>query len=75
LADAYDNVSGRDHDRALQGRVHPGPIRRFAGPLCTLGDVQYRTADYVAWYNQWRLMHALDESDPPMLRRSTIPNT
>jgi putative transposase len=51
------------------------PIRRFAGPLRTLGDVKYRTADYVAWYNQWRLMHALDESDPPMLRRSTIPNT
>ena len=75
VADAYDNVSGRDHDGALQQRVHPGRFAVSPGPCCTLGDVKYCTADYVAWYNQWRLMHALDESDPPMLGRSTIPNT
>jgi putative transposase len=41
--------------------------------LRTLADVKYLTADYVAWYNQWRLMHALDESDPPTLRPSLFP--
>ena len=34
------------------------------GPLNTLGDVEYITADYVAWYNQQRLMHRLGRVPP-----------
>jgi putative transposase len=34
------------------------------GPLRTLGDVEYITADYVAWYNQQRLMHRLGRIPP-----------
>ena len=39
------------------------PFRR--GPLNNLSDVEYITADYVAWYNQQRLMH----------RRGRVPPT
>ena len=38
------------------------PFRR--GKLNTLGDVEYITADYVAWYNQQRLMHRLGRIPP-----------
>jgi putative transposase len=38
------------------------PFRR--GPLSTLAHVELITADYVAWYNQQRLMHRLGR-DPP----------
>jgi putative transposase len=38
------------------------PFRR--GPLRTLGDLEYITADYVAWYNQQRLMHRLGRVPP-----------
>ena len=42
-----------------------GLIRRFAtAPSATLGDVEYLTADYVAWYNQQRLMHRLGQVPP-----------
>ena len=34
------------------------------GHLRTLGDVEYITADYVAWYNQQRLMHRLGRVPP-----------
>jgi hypothetical protein len=32
LADAYNNFSGRDHDRTLEGRVHPGRFAVSPGP-------------------------------------------
>ena len=38
------------------------PFRR--GSLNTLRDVEYITADYVAWYNQQRLMHRLGRVPP-----------
>jgi hypothetical protein len=38
------------------------PFRR--GPLRTLGDVESLTADYVAWYNQQRLMRRLGRVPP-----------
>ena len=38
------------------------PFRR--GPLRNLADVEYITADYVAWYNQQRLMHRLGRVPP-----------
>jgi putative transposase len=38
------------------------PFRR--GPLRNLGDVELVTADYVAWYNQQRLMHRLGRIPP-----------
>ena len=38
------------------------PFRR--GPLRTLADVELITADYVAWYNQQRLMHRLGRIPP-----------
>jgi putative transposase len=34
------------------------------GPLQRLGDVELITADYVAWYNQQRLMHRLGRVPP-----------
>ena len=56
---------GQDHDRALQEQLHPGglPVRR--GPLNILGDVEYLTADYIAWYSQLHLMHRLGRVPPP----------
>jgi putative transposase len=38
------------------------PFRR--GTLQRLGDVELITADYVAWYNQQRLMHRLGRVPP-----------
>jgi putative transposase len=38
------------------------PFRR--GPLYTLGDVELITADYVAGFNQQRLMHRLGRVPP-----------
>jgi transposase InsO family protein len=38
------------------------PFRR--GPLRTMSDVELTTADYVAWYNQSRLMHRLGRVPP-----------
>jgi putative transposase len=38
------------------------PFRR--GPLRQLADVELITADYVAWYNQQRLMHRLGRVPP-----------
>jgi putative transposase len=38
------------------------PFRR--GPLRTLSDVELIIADYVAWYNQSRLMHRLGRVPP-----------
>ena len=38
------------------------PFRR--GPLRNLADVELITADYVAWYNQQRLMHRLGRIPP-----------
>jgi putative transposase len=38
------------------------PFRR--GPLNNLSDVELITADYVAWYNQQRLMHRLGRVPP-----------
>jgi putative transposase len=34
------------------------------GPLKTLSDVEYIAADYIAWYNQQRLMHRLGRVPP-----------
>jgi putative transposase len=39
------------------------PIHR-RGPLRNLADVELITADYVAWYNQQRLMHRLGRIPP-----------
>jgi putative transposase len=38
------------------------PFRR--GPLRHLADVELITAEYVAWYNQQRLMHRLGRVPP-----------
>jgi hypothetical protein len=54
--------------------MHPGRLFR-RGPLRTLADVELITADYVAWYNQQRLMHRLGRVHPPKPKVSTIPNT
>ncbi len=73
-----DGVAGRNGFIRLHDRHHPvtvvsktldrcrvradSPFRR--GPLRTLGDVELITADYVAWYNQQRLMHRLGRVPP-----------
>ena len=43
-------------------KLQLSPFRR--GPLNTLSDVELITADYVAWYNQQRLMHRLGRVPP-----------
>ena len=42
--------------------ISDSPLRRR--PLRNIGDVELITADYVAWYNQQRLMHRLGRIPP-----------
>ena len=44
---------------AAPGRTCPERPR-----VTTVGDVEYITADYVAWYDQQRLMHRLGRVPP-----------
>lgn len=64
VGDAYDNALAETTIGLYKNeciRVD-SPFRR--GPLHTLGDVEYITADYVAWFNQQRLMHRLGRIPP-----------
>ena len=44
--------------------MHPCRFAVSRGPIRTLSDVENITADYVAWYNQQRLMHRLGRVPP-----------
>ena len=62
---------GRDHDRALQDRMHP---RRLTVPPTGRwrGSATSRvTADWVHWYNTSRLMHRLGRAHPSKPRPTT----
>ena len=64
VGDAYDNALA-ETTIGLYKNVcirADSPFRR--GPLSTLADVEGITADYVAWYNQQRLMHRLGRVPP-----------
>jgi putative transposase len=64
VGDAYDNALAETTIGLYKNECirADSPFRR--GPLNTLGDVEYITADYVAWYNQQRLMHRLGRIPP-----------
>ncbi len=64
VGDAYDNALAETTIGLYKNeciRVD-SPFRQ--GPLRTLGDVEYVTADYLAWFNQQRLMHRLGRVPP-----------
>ena len=62
--DAYDNALAETTIGLYKNECirADSPFRR--GPLSTLADVELITADYVAWYNQQRLMHRLGRIPP-----------
>ena len=64
VGDAYDNALAETTIGLYKNECirSDSPFRR--GQLNTLGDVEYVTADYVAWYNQQRLMHRLGRIPP-----------
>ena len=64
VGDAYDNALAETTIGLYKNECirADSPFRH--GPLRTLGDVEYVTADYVAWYNQQRLMHRLGRVPP-----------
>jgi putative transposase len=64
VGDAYDNALAETTIGLYKNECirADSPFRR--GPLRTLGDVEYLTADYVVWYNQQRLMHRLGRVPP-----------
>ena len=64
VGDAYDNALAETTIGLYKNECvrADSPFRR--GRLNTLGDVEYITADYVAWYNQQRLMHRLRRIPP-----------
>ena len=64
VGDAYDNALAETTIGLYKNECirADSPFRR--GPLNTLSDVEYITADYVAWYNQQRLMHRLGRVPP-----------
>ncbi len=64
VGDAYDNALAETTIGLYKNECirADSPFRR--GPLNALGDVEYITADYVAWYNQQRLMHRLGRIPP-----------
>ena len=64
VGDAYDNALAETTIGLYKNECirADSPFRR--GPLNSLGDVEYITADYVAWFNQQRLMHRLGRIPP-----------
>lgn len=64
VGDAYDNALAETTIGLYKNECirADSPFRR--GPLNTLSDVEYITADYVAWFNQDRLMHRLGRVPP-----------
>ena len=64
VGDAYDNALAEITIGLYKNECirTDSPFRR--GLLCTRGDVELITADYVAWYNQQRLMHRLGRVPP-----------
>lgn len=64
VGDAFDNALAETTIGLYKTECvrHDSPFRR--GPLRTLADVELITADYVAWYNQQRLMHRLGRVPP-----------
>lgn len=64
VGDAYDNALAETTIGLYKNECirADSPFRR--GKLNTLGDVEYITADYVAWYNRQRLMHRLGRIPP-----------
>lgn len=64
VGDAYDNALAETTIGLYKNECirADSPFRR--GPLRNLGDVELVTADYVAWYNQQRLMHRLGRIPP-----------
>ena len=64
VGDAYDNALAETTIGLYKNECirADSPFRR--GKLNTLGDVECITADYVAWYNQQRLMHRLGRVPP-----------
>lgn len=64
VGDAYDNALAETTIGLYKNECirADSPFRR--GPLRNLGDVELITADYVAWYNQQRLMHRLGRIPP-----------
>jgi putative transposase len=64
VGDAYDNALAETTIGLYKNECirADSPFRR--GPLRTLSDVELITADYIAWYNQARLMHRLGRVPP-----------
>jgi putative transposase len=64
IGDAYDNALAETTIGLYKNECirADSPFRR--GPLNNLADVELITADYVAWYNQQRLMHRFGRVPP-----------
>jgi putative transposase len=64
VGDAYDNALAETTIELYKNECIRGDSPFRGGPLRNLGDVELITADYVAWYNQQRLMHRLGRIPP-----------
>jgi putative transposase len=64
IGDAYDNALAETTIGLYKNECVRADSPFHRGPLHTLGDVEYITADYVAWFNQQRLMHRLGRIPP-----------
>jgi putative transposase len=64
VGDAYDNALAETTIGLYKNACVRADSPFRSGPLNTLSDVAYITADYVAWYNQPRLMHRLGRVPP-----------
>lgn len=64
VGDAFDNALAETTIGLFKNECirADSPFRR--GPLRTLSDVELITADYIAWFNQQRLMHRLGRIPP-----------
>ena len=75
VGDAYDNALAETTIGLYKNECirADSPFRR--GPLRTLAESRYVTADYVAGTTSTASCTASDESHPPKPKPSTIPNT
>jgi putative transposase len=65
VGDAYDNALAETTIGLYKNECIRADSPFRCGPLRTLSDVELITADYVAWYNQGRLMHRLGRRGAP----------
>ena len=64
VGDAFDNALAETTIGLYKTEAIRADSPFRVGPLGSLGDMEHLTADWVAWFNNHRLMHRLGRTPP-----------